>query len=76
MPLIRDEYVSRPSRAVMEKAFEIAEASLRLEGMKPGPRYCELKARVLAGEITPDQAAVEMTKAPVEPVTLDKLVDS
>jgi Antitoxin VbhA len=76
MPLIREENAPRPSHVVMEKAFEIAEASLRLEGMKPGLRYYELKAQVLAGEITADQAVAEMTKPPVEPVTLDKLVDS
>ena len=49
-----------PSRAVLEKAFEIAEASLRLEGMVPGPRYYAIKERVLADEITPDQALAEL----------------
>ena len=62
MPLIRDENAPRPSRAVMEKSFEIAEASLRLEGMEPGPRYYALKERVLAGEITPEQAIAEMVR--------------
>jgi hypothetical protein len=50
----------------MEKAFEIAEASLRLKGMEPGPRYYVLKERVLAGEVTPEQAIEEMTAHPEE----------
>jgi len=41
-----------------EIAFEISEASVRLEGIDPmeSPIYRELKARILAGEITSDQA--------------------
>jgi len=41
-----------------EVAFEISEASVRLEGIDPMqfPIYRELKARILAGEITSDQA--------------------
>lgn len=50
----------RPSK---EEAFAEAEASVRLEGMDPsGPLYDELKARVIAGEITVDQA-IETLKA-------------
>jgi len=63
MPLKRRPSDKPPNCAVMEKAFEIAEASLRLEGMTPGPRYYALKERVLAGEITPDQAVAELTNA-------------
>ncbi len=41
-----------------EVAFELSEASVRLEGIDPMqfPIYRELKARILAGEITSDQA--------------------
>jgi hypothetical protein len=41
-----------------EVAFELSEASVRLEGIDPMqfPVYRELKARILAGEITSDQA--------------------
>ncbi len=41
-----------------EVAFEISEASVRLEGIDPMqfPVYRELKERILAGEITSDQA--------------------
>lgn len=63
MPLKRRPSDKPPNRAVMEKAFEIAEASLRLEEMAPGPRYYALKERVLAGEITPDQAIAELINA-------------
>ena len=39
-------------------AYADAEASLRLEGVDPAgdPFYDSLKARVVAGEVTPDQA--------------------
>ena len=63
MPHIHDENAPGPSRAEMEKAFEIAEASLQLEGMEPGPRYYALKERVLSDEITPDQAVAELMSA-------------
>jgi len=41
-----------------EVAFEISEASVRLEGIDPTqfPEYLALKARVLAGEINSQQA--------------------
>jgi hypothetical protein len=41
-----------------EIAFEISEASVRLEGIDPThyPEYLALKARVLAGEINSQQA--------------------
>jgi hypothetical protein len=41
-----------------QQAFEDAEASLRLEGLDPAshPRYQEVKTRLLAGEISFDQA--------------------
>jgi hypothetical protein len=44
----------------MERAFEQAEASLRLEGMTPTEVFFKVKERVLAGEITFDQAAEEI----------------
>jgi hypothetical protein len=44
----------------MERAFEQAEASLRLEGMTPTEVFFRVKGRVLAGEITFDQAAEEI----------------
>jgi hypothetical protein len=39
-------------------AFELSEASVRLEGIDPtaSPTYMALRARVIAGEITTDQA--------------------
>ncbi len=41
------------------EAFRQSEASVRLEGIDPtaDPRYLALKARVLAGEITSEEAA-------------------
>jgi hypothetical protein len=44
----------------MERAFEQAEASLRLEGMTPTEVYFGVKERVLVGEITLDQGAEEI----------------
>ena len=39
-------------------AFELSEASVRLEGIDPtaSPTYMALRARVIAGEITTDEA--------------------
>ncbi len=61
MPLIRMPNSKPPSREILERAFEIAEASSRLEGLEPGPRYYALKDRVLAGEITGDEAVEILT---------------
>lgn len=44
----------------IEDAYREAEASLRLEGMEPGPLYYEMKERVIAGEIDVDQAVAEL----------------
>jgi len=40
-------------------AYELSEASVRLEGIDPtaSPAYMALRARVIAGEITTDEAA-------------------
>ncbi len=39
-------------------AYELSEASVRLEGIDPtaSPTYMALRARVIAGEITTDEA--------------------
>lgn len=43
-------------------AFEGAEASLALEGMRPaGPLYERVRADVIAGRISFDQAATELS---------------
>jgi hypothetical protein len=44
------------------EAFRQSEASVRLEGIDPSldPRYLELKARVLSGEITSNEAVTEL----------------
>jgi hypothetical protein len=60
MPLIRVSSDEPPSRETMERAFEQAEASLRLEGMTPTEVFFKVKERVLAGEITLDQGAEEI----------------
>jgi hypothetical protein len=41
-----------------DMAFELSEASVRLEGIDPttSPTYMALRARVVAGEITTDEA--------------------
>jgi hypothetical protein len=48
----------KSSLSEIEAAFRQSEASVSLEGIAPldHPCYRELKARVVAGEITPDQA--------------------
>ncbi len=50
--------VSEKAKSSHEIAFEISEASVRLEGIDPMqfPIYRELRERILAGEITSDQA--------------------
>ncbi len=50
------------TREEMEKAFKKIETTLGLEGFKAleNPLYNALKARVLAGEITPAQARLEI----------------
>ena len=60
MALIPESNQEPPSRETMERAFEQAEASLRLEGMTPTEVFFKVKERVLAGEITFDQAAEEI----------------
>jgi hypothetical protein len=60
MALIPEPNQEKPTRVTLEKAFATAEASLRLEGMAPTDVYFSVKERVLAGEITFDQAAEEI----------------
>lgn len=65
MPLIRVPSNEPSSREKWVRAFEEAEASLRLEGMKPSLIFYELKERILAGEITADQAVgILMAESP------------
>jgi hypothetical protein len=44
----------------LERGFAEGEASLRLEGLTPTPFGQSLKARVLAGEISIEQAGAEL----------------
>jgi hypothetical protein len=52
--------VQSDSKSVIsrEEAFRLSEASVRLEGMDPtaDPAYMALKARVLANEVTAQEA--------------------
>ena len=50
------------SRAEREQAFAEAEGSLALSGMLPTPLYHWLKARVLDGEITLDEALQQINE--------------
>lgn len=55
----------KPQPVSLEDAFAEGEASLRLEGMEPGPAYYAVKQRVLRGEITFDEAvAIIMSLKP------------
>jgi hypothetical protein len=44
----------------LERGFAEAEASLRLEGLKPTENFFAVKARILAGEITFEQGKEEI----------------
>lgn len=62
MTLIRKMSDEPPGQEKLERAFEQAEASTRLEGLELGPDFYALKARVLAGEIDFDEAVAELMK--------------
>jgi hypothetical protein len=47
--------LSADERLRLEHDFAEAEASVRLEGLKPSANFFAVKARVLAGEITFEQ---------------------
>jgi len=48
------------TREQMEAAFEDAEGTLRLEGLTTTPFFQTVKARVLSGEISIDEARGEI----------------
>jgi hypothetical protein len=50
------------TRTEREKSFADAEASLKLEGLTPSEFYSTLKARILNGELTTDEAIAELDK--------------
>ena len=53
----------RSERPSHEEAFAKGEASVRMEGFAPSdPNYEEVRARVLAGDVEPDQAVAELNK--------------
>ena len=52
--------MQRDEKERLEHGFAEGEASLLLEGLKPTPFGQLLKERVLAGEISIDQAEVEL----------------
>jgi len=50
------------TREQREKAFADAEASLKLEGLTPSDLYYKLKEKILNGELTTDEAIVELDR--------------
>jgi hypothetical protein len=52
------EIVGRHVTPMHDEAFELSEASVRLEGIDPMayPEYVALRTRVITGEITTEQA--------------------
>jgi hypothetical protein len=57
------------SAASRDLAFELSEASVRLEGIDPtaSPVYMALRERVIAGEITTDEAGDLLLAARQQP---------
>lgn len=52
--------LSADEKKDLERAFAEGEASQRLEGIEPGQPYLNVKARILAGEISFEQGLEEI----------------
>jgi len=62
MRLVEVAMLSPEQKQRYQKRFSTIESSFRIEGMDPSgdPVYEEVKARVLAGEMTPKQALAQL----------------